>query len=228
MKTTGTILLALLALLSAPAAAQDAKVEPEKKPPPEKRAAPSGDTWTRALDDRTKRGTLHDQYQFVRGDTGRWNDEAQLQLAPPIEQKPPRMPLDDWYEQVSAKKFKITPGDDNWLLFRTAQLNDHDRVWVERIERRGAEFTVTLCLAEWQGRYSKNFTGYHVLGVNLGKLPPGNYSAKWIVKPLAFSKFEDPGRPQDNWPKDEQAADEELMELPAQFTVVAGSSGRSE
>ena len=67
-------------------------------------AAPTGAAWTRALDDRTKRGTLHDQYQFVRGDTGRWNDEAQLQRAPPLDQKPARMPLDDWFEQALTKK----------------------------------------------------------------------------------------------------------------------------
>jgi hypothetical protein len=221
MRAISTLVFVSLVFLSASADAQDAKAQPSKGPQTAKTAIPSGDAWTRSLEDRSKRGTLHDQYQFVRGDTGRWNDESQLQLAPPIEKKPPRMPLDDWFELVSAKKFRVTPGDDNWLLYRTAQLNDNDRVWVERIERRGDEFTVTLCLAEWQGRYSKNFTGYHVLGVNLGKLPPGTYSANWIVKPLVFNRFEDPGRPQDNWPQDEQAGDAEPTEFTAKLTVVA-------
>jgi hypothetical protein len=222
MRITSTLLVASLAILSAPAFAQDAKADSEKEAQA-KAAAPNGDTWTRSLDDRAKRGTLQDQYQFVRGDTGRWNDEAQLQLAPPIEQKPARMPLDDWFEQAMAKKFRVTADDDNWLLYRTAQLNDNDRVWVERIERRGNEFTISLSLAEWQGRYSKNFTGYHVFGVNLGKLPPGKYKAKWIVRPLEFNKFEDPGKPQDNWPKDERASDAEPTEFTAELTVVAAA-----
>jgi hypothetical protein len=222
MRITSTLLVASLALHSAPAFAQDAKADLAKETQA-KAAATTSDTWTRSLDDRAKRGTLQDQYQFVRGDTGRWNDEAQLELAPPIEQKPARMPLDDWFEKAMAKKFRVTADDDNWLLYRTAQLNDNDRVWVERIERRGNDFTITLSLAEWQGRYSKNFTGYHVFGVNLGKLPPGKYKAKWIVRPLEFNKFEDPGKPQDNWPKDEQPADEEPTEFTAELTVVAAA-----
>jgi hypothetical protein len=219
MRPLHTSLILSVALIAAPLSADDTKGD--TPPAADKPAAPSGDAWSKSLDDRTKRGSLQDQYQFVRGDTGRWNDEAQLVLAPPIEQKPARMPLDDWFEQTMAKKFRATPENDQWQLYRTAQLNDNDRVWVERIERRGNEFTVTLHLAEWQGRYSKNFTGYHVFGVNLGKLPPGNYTAKWTVKPLAFSKFEDPGRPQDNWPKDEQAGDAEPTEFTAKLTVVA-------
>jgi hypothetical protein len=221
MKATSTLFLASLALLSAPVVAHDPKADRVKASQPEKPAAPFGDTWTKALEDRAKRGTLQDQYQFVRGDTGRWNDETEFQLAPPIAQKPARMPLDDWFEQSLEKKFRVTASDDNCLLFRTAQLNDNDRVWVERIERRGNEFTITLSLAEWHGRYSKNFTGYHVFGVNLGKLPPGKYKAKWIVQPLVFNKFEDPGRPQDNWPKDERAGDAQPTELTTELTVVA-------
>jgi hypothetical protein len=223
MKTTCILLIHSLTAVSLSALADGPQRGTSDQPQDGKDAAASGGSWTRALDDRGKRGTLHDQYQFVRGDTGRWNDEAQLQPAPPIEQKPARMPLDDWFEQTLEKKFRTTAGGDNWLLFRTAQLNDNDRVWVERIERRGNEFAITLSLAEWQGRYSKNFTGYHVFGVNLGKLEPGKYKAKWIVKPLAFSKFEDPGRPQDNWPKDEQPADEEPTGFTAELTVVAAA-----
>src|SRR5690349_16975108 len=98
----------------------------------------------KALKERTERGTLSDKREFVRGDTGKWNDKATLQHAPPIQQKPQGMSLDDWAGQLAEKKAATTAADDNWLVFRTRQLDDNDRVWIEKIERRGNEFTVTL------------------------------------------------------------------------------------
>jgi hypothetical protein len=101
-------------------------------------------------------------------------------------------------------------------------------VWVERIERRGNEFVVVLNQAIWRGNYFKTFTYYQVVAVNLGKLAPGGYKAKWIIKPMEFKNFEDPGRPQDsqqklNWPKDEKpAAGKKEVELSVAFTVAAG------
>ena len=173
----------------------------------------------RTLKDRAARGTLDDRREMVRGDTGKWNDTATLQHVPPIERKPHGLSLDNWAEQLAEKKSTTTPSDDNWMIFRSRQLDDNDRVWVEKIERRGNEFTVVLNEAIWQGRYFKSFTGYEVIAVNLGKLPPGDYPVKWIVNPLVFERFEDPGRPQDNWPKDERAAKAKLLELTVAFSV---------
>ena len=101
------------------------------------------------------------------------------------------MTLDDWADQLLEKRnFKTTSSDDNWMLFRTRQLDDNDRVWAERIERRGNQITIVVNEAIWQGRYSKTFTYYSVFGVNLGKLEPGEYEVKWIINPLAFKQFE--------------------------------------
>jgi len=176
-------------------------------------------TTVRILKDRSARGTLADRRELVRGDTGKWNDTATLQHVPPIERKPQGLSLDNWAEQLAEKKSPATPGDDNWLIFRSRQLDDNDRVWLEKIERRGNEFTVTLNEAVWKGRYFKSFTGYEVIAVNLGKLPPGDYSVKWIVNPLVFERFEDPGRPQDNWPKDERPGKSKSVELTVAFSV---------
>ena len=113
--------------------------------------------------------------------------------------------------------------DDNWLIFRTRQLDDSDRVWVEKIERRGNEFTVTMSEAIWQGRYQKTFTYYEVTAVNLGPLPPGDYEVKWVVKPLTFKQLEKPALPnrdnKDNWPTDEQPAGGKPVELQTAFSV---------
>ena len=186
-------------------------------------------SWVKELKDRAKRDTLQEGFQKVRGDSGKWNDEPKLQHAPPSQLKPANVTLDDWADQLLDQKFISNSRADNWLLFRTKQLDDNDRVWIERIERRENQFTVVLSHAVWQGRYFKNFTYYNVYGVNLGKLEPGQYHAKWITKPLAFSNFDGTGRPQDtgtgrpqdNWPKDERSTDQEPTELSVSFTVVA-------
>ena len=176
-------------------------------------------TTIKALKERTERGTLSDRREMVRGDSGKWNDAATLQHAPPIPQKPQGLSLDDWADQLADKKFKLKAHEDNWLIFRTRQLDDNDRAWVETIERRGDEFTIVLSEATWQGRYFKTFTFYEVVAVNLGQLPPGDYAVKWLVKPLVFTRFEDPGKPQDNWPKDERPSAAKPVTLQAAFSV---------
>src|SRR5690349_23364461 len=71
-----------------------------------------GDSWTRALTDRAKRGTLQDAFQNVRGDTGRWSDEPRLLHVPPIEKKPVKTSLDDWFDQLVEKSEHVsTPAD---------------------------------------------------------------------------------------------------------------------
>ena len=176
--------------------------------------------WTKESKDRAKRTALHDSAQLVRGDSGKWNDDARLQHAPPIEQKPAKMSLDAWADQLLKKKVELTDKDDNWLIFRTEQLDDNDRVWVERIERRGQQITVVANQAKWQGKYFRNFTYYQVIGLNLGKLEPGKYEVKWIIQPLVFAKFDGDGKALDsNWPKDERPADKKPTELDVKFVV---------
>jgi hypothetical protein len=211
MKTIGALSGLLLAMLSAALLAQESG--PAK--------SPHGDVWTKTLSDRAKRDALSDHREMVRGDSGKWNDAPRLQHAPPIQRKPPKLSLDDWADQLAGKKFQPTGDDDNWLVFRSRQLDDNDRVWVERIERRGNEFVVVLNEAIWQGYYQKTFTYYPVLGVNLGKLAPGHYKAKWVIQPLQFKRFEEPGKPQDNWPKDEQPTGTKPVELSVPFAVVS-------
>jgi hypothetical protein len=178
--------------------------------------------WTKEAKDRAKRSALHDSTQQVRGDSGKWNDEARVQHAPPIAQKPAKMPLDAWAEQLLKKKVELTDQDDNWLIFLSEQLDDNDRVWVDRIERRGQQLTVVVNQARWQGKYFRNFTYYQVIGLNLGKLEPGKYETKWLIQPLVFAKFDGDGKPlPDNWPQDERSSATRPTELRLTFTVRA-------
>lgn len=178
------------------------------------------DDWTRESKDRAKRAALHDSGQLVRGDSGKWNDRARFQHAPPIAQKPAKQSLDGWADQLLKEKVELTDKDDNWLIVRTEQLDDNDRVWINRIERRGRQITVIANEAKWQGKYFRNFTCYHVIGVNLGKLEPGKYEVKWTVRPLVFTKFDGDGKPiENNWPMDERPADKKPVELNLAFTV---------
>lgn len=205
MKNLSMLSFAAVLVLSLQLFAQESKrtKSEDSQAVPAKRT--QGDSWTRALKDRAQRGTLHDAFQNVRGDTGKWNDNPILQHVPPIERKPPKKSLDDWADQWLEQDFQLTNHDNSWLILRTRQLDDNDRVWVERIERNGNAFTVAVSEAIWQGRYSKTFTYYSVFGLNLGKLEAGTYEVKWIIHPLTFKQFEGDGRPTDHWPKDEQA-----------------------
>jgi hypothetical protein len=205
MRTASVFFLAALVAVCVPIAAQESKQQ--------------ADAGARQLTDRSQRGTLHDTSQYVRGDSGKWQDEPVLIHAPPIGQKPAKLSLDDWLDQLLEGNVQLTGDDDNWLLLRTRQLDDNDRVWVERIERQGNQISIVIQEAVWQGKYSKNFTGYQVFGVNLGKLAPGKYQVRCLVKPLAFKQFEGTGRPQENWPKDEQPANKKSLELRTAFTV---------
>jgi hypothetical protein len=220
MKRISVLIVAVCSLTISPLLAQDESRD---------EAAAERSTWTKELKDREQRGKLQDAFQMVRGDSGRWSEEHQVQLAPAMARKSDKVSLDDWFDQLQRIDFTPSSADDTWLLLRTKQLDDNDRVWVERIERRGNQLTVTVSLAKWQGRYQKNFTYYNVYGVNLGKLEPGKYEAKWIIMPLVFREFEGngrprensptDGRPRDNWSKDETPAEAEPEVLPIGFTV---------
>lgn len=177
-------------------------------------------TVLRELKDRSGRGSLSDQRQIVRGDTGKWSDAGSLLHVP---SKPKDMPLDEFMDGQAGKPSAATAGDENWLLFRTRQLDDNDRVWVEKIERKGNEFIVTMHEAVWQGNYFKTFTYHEVGAVNLGKLPPGEYTATWIVKPLTFKQLEKPreaiNNHQTNWPVDDQPGKGQAVQIKTAFSV---------
>ncbi|MBI3824058.1 MAG: hypothetical protein HY289_15425 [Planctomycetes bacterium] len=199
MTRNGILILCSLELVALPLSAQD---------------------WTKESKDRTKRTALHGAAQLVRGDSGKWNDDPRLQHAPPLARKPEKTTLDAWADQLLKQKVELTDKDDNWLIFRSEQLDDNDRIWIERIERRGQQITIIANQAKWQGKYFRNFTYYQAIGLNLGKLPPGQYETKMIIQPLAFSKFEGDGKALDsNWPKDERPADKKPSELRITFTV---------
>lgn len=177
--------------------------------------------WKKESTDRSNRTALHGSSQVVRGDSGKWNDHAQLLLALPISQKPAKMSLDAWADEIQKKKFELTEKDDIWIIFRTEQLDDNDRVWIERIERRGQQITVVANQAKWQGKYFRNFTGYHVIGLNFGKLEPGKYDVKWVTQSKVFSKFEGDGKAiETKWPKDERSEeDKPTGEKPSELSL---------
>jgi hypothetical protein len=193
----------------------------EKKQGSPASASQEGDAWVRSLNERTERGTLHAAQEQVRGDSGKWRDDTVLQHVPAVSEKPEKTKLDDWADEWLEQGYKPTQDDGNCLLLRTRQLDDNDRVWVERVERRGDQLTVVVNEAVWQGRYSKNFTWYSVIAVDVGQLPPGVYEAKCIVQKLQFSEFEDPSKRAESWPKDERASGDEPVELNVTLTVVA-------
>lgn len=174
---------------------------------------------TKAISDRAQRGTLHDALQVVRGDSGRWSDACALRMAPSLQRKPASTSFDDWFDELSAQAPPLAARDDVYLLLRTAQLDDNDRLWLQRVERRGNSLHVVFQHAVWQGYYRKNFTYYQVFAVQLGPLEPGTYEVTCGIEPLAFTKFGGDGRPQDNWPADDEPADRPPVELSTSLII---------
>lgn len=165
--------------------------------------------------------------EVVRGDSGKWNDSPILQVIPPLSKKPAGLNLDAWGDQLLETPVKPKAGDELWILFRTRQLDDNDRVWVESVTAEGKQITVTLREAIWQGNYFKTFTYYGVLAVNLGIQPAGEYFVKCVIEPFEFTKFDGDGKPfakggrPQNWPADAVAGKAEKTEV-AVVAVVPG------
>jgi hypothetical protein len=221
MKTTFPPFVAALILLAAPLAAQETKRAAAPSEKPANKDVRRGEKWGQTIEDRSQRGTLHDEFQHVRGDSGKWSDEPQFLHAAAASRKLASLKLDDWADRLfEAEPAAIAAEGDQWLLVRTRQLDDNDRLWIERVERQGNQFTIVLSEAIWQGRYQKTFTYYGVFGVNLGQLPPGEYQAKCIIQPVSFKQFTGDGRPlPENWPKDDRPAEKKPAELRATFRV---------
>lgn len=176
--------------------------------------------WTKESKDRTKRAALHESSMLIRGDSGKWNDDNRVVHAPPLARKPATLSLDAWVDELLKKPVELTEKDDQLLILRTEQLDDNDRLWVERIERRGQKIDLVTNLAKWQGKYFRNFTCYHVVAINLGKLEPGKYELKWVIQPYVFTKFDGDSKAIDtNWPKDERLAEKKATEIRLAFTV---------
>lgn len=186
-------------------------------------AADESDTWSKSVKSKTERGSLEARAEIVRGDTGKWRDDALLQAVPALPEKPGKLSLDDWADQSLEAKVQPTASGDTWLIFRTRQFDDNDRTWVEKIERQGHRYNIVMNQAIWKGNYGKSFTYYRVIVVNLGKLPAGKYEATWTVQPLSFTTFDDPKKIQTSTSKDElpgKAMEGERLKFDIAFQVV--------
>jgi len=75
--------------------------------------------WTKESKDRSKRAALHDAAQLVRGDAGRWSDKVQLVNAPAISNKPAKLTLDGWVDELQVKSHAAKTLGEHWLLIRT-------------------------------------------------------------------------------------------------------------
>ena len=188
-------------------------------------AAPGEEVVLKKLSDRDQRGKLVDRFEQVRGDSGKWRDKASLQISPPPPKGANNKPvsLDGWADALHRKRFSLSPETPTWLIYRTAQLDDKDRLWIESVTRRENRIVVIMNRATWQGYYSKNFTWYGNLALNLGKLPEGKYTVEWIVNPFVFEQFEDPKNHRSSWPKDEQIDPENKSESLSVKFAVTGS-----
>ncbi|MFT7639823.1 MAG: HEAT repeat protein [Pirellulaceae bacterium] len=174
-------------------------------------------TWLNSVRQPSDRGTLHSVHQKVRIDRFSEKDQFQHGRALPVGSD---TELDIHFEQTVKYRSLLSPRNDNFLMFRSRQLNDNDRMWIESVERDGDLFTVVAQRAIWTADYAKNITFYDVFAINLGRLPEGKYRAKWIIKPLEHGLTDEvdaEGRPKIEQPSES----EKQTELSATFTIAA-------
>src|SRR5262245_35143925 len=81
--------------------------------------------WTKESKDRAKRAALHDAEQRVRGDSGKWNDDAGIVQVLPYDAKKAKITLDAWADSHAKKKLALTDKDEPWLILRSEQLDDN-------------------------------------------------------------------------------------------------------
>jgi len=222
MKTWTMSAFATVASVCLPLSAQNVR---KYEPPGPAPAVAQGNEWSRTLTEAVVRGKLHDAYQYVRGDTGKWSDEHTL-LPATLDSTQTGIRFDDQLDRkLGGPARPLSSGQDAWLLLRTRQYDDNDRVWVAQIERRGNQLSVVMEEAIWQGKYFKTFTYYETYGINLGKLAPGEYTVEWTFRPRRFQKFAGDGKAlPENWPLDDAAAEKKPVVLGAKFTVAASGA----
>jgi len=151
--------------------------------------------WLREVTNPHDRNALLDELWGIA--TGQASPGERLLHAPPIEWKNTRT-LKGWFEHVARQKVNVSSEDDNWLIFRSGQLNDNDRVWIHAIQRQGDKFTMAVHRAKWTGQYagrgaylaSPLNSHYTYYAANLGRLPAGRYSARLVVQPYVFAEFD--------------------------------------
>eukprot|EP00913_Durusdinium_trenchii_P013392 g12573.t1 len=157
------------------------------------------------------RGTLHDAYQRVRRPP---TTRDELRYVKPISRKPARQSLKQWFDDRGA--WIHSARDEAWVLFRSKHFSDNDRMWIQKITRKGNHFTVVMHRGIWLGPYYRNVGFHEYHGVNFGKLAPGDYKVAWLVMDQGFTKIDARGFPADGKPFEIVTA-----RLSTSFTVVA-------
>ncbi len=170
--------------------------------------APGDTTWVNAVSEPSDRGTQHFAYQKVRDRRTRNEDQFRHWR---MWHRDDIRELDEQFDAAGKVRVSYSPRDENLLMFRSRQLNDLDRIWIERVERDGKQFTITAHRAIWGGVYTRNISYFDVFAVRIGKLPAGDYRAKLIIKPLTFMKYDE-----NRWPIGERPS---RAERPTELNV---------
>ncbi len=122
---------------------------------------------------------------------------------------------------MREKDFQLTAADDASLLVRGERLDENDRAWIERVERRGGDILVVVSLARWSGTYYWNTPCRPHFAIDLGRLPPGNYVAACVLERFEFTEFAPDGRPKDPVPHPEPPPP-----VQAGFSIAAAPEGK--
>lgn len=104
--------------------------------------------------------------------------------------------LTQWFDSVArrAKPYQPTAGENTWLLFRSSGIGSQDRLRIESVHRQGSAFTVTMEYERYVGSEFARGVVHPEFSVDLGKLPAGEYTVKWVIHRFWFGPQVQPTR----------------------------------
>ena len=135
------------------------------------------------------------EYEKVRLPRSANNEKAELMVAPSTDRKAGQT-LNDWCEAIRKAPAPpaLTSSEDTWLLFRSDRLSSLDSLRIGRAERKGDRIAVVAQCALYTGVYAQNEMWHADFGLNLGKLPAGDYRVEWVIE-IEYETLDDKGVP---------------------------------
>ena len=120
--------------------------------------------------------------------------ENELIVVPAVDFKEGQT-LDEWFESRRKVPFLVLEPARGLAALRNAPLQGTDRLWIERVERQGDRITVAVQRADDLG-IEMHEHWRAVCGLNLGKLPAGDYRVEFTIESFGFTELNDKGVPQ--------------------------------
>lgn len=134
--------------------------------------------------------------------------------------RPQKQALSQWIQSRLKADNVLTADQETWVLFRSQAMSDHDRMSIERIEQQGNLFIVTMNYTPYLGPLWRNAMYHEVHGINLGKLPAGDYTVKWMIGSFSRDGRTEELKSPDGWQEMNRSFNVLALKVREKYTLV--------